>query len=192
MPRCEASRRPLSVSGVTEILFYHLQRQPLEKVLPTLVERSLARGLARGDPGVERGAAAGPRRRALDLYRRQLPAPRHRPRAGRGEPAGGADACARRNPNARRDPLPGRGRAAARRRRGLRRASASCSTAPTRTRCCAPASSGGRPRRPATPSPIGSRTTTAAGRRRRDRSARADVIADRMPRRRGHGTSLAC
>ena len=29
---------------VTEILFYHLQRQPLEKVLPNLVERSLARG----------------------------------------------------------------------------------------------------------------------------------------------------
>jgi len=28
---------------VTEILFYHLQRQPLETVLPTLVERSLAR-----------------------------------------------------------------------------------------------------------------------------------------------------
>ena len=30
-------------SFVTEILFYHMQRQPLEKVLPTLVERSLAR-----------------------------------------------------------------------------------------------------------------------------------------------------
>ncbi|GJE62624.1 DNA polymerase III subunit chi [Methylobacterium trifolii] len=29
---------------MTEILFYHMQRQPLEKVLPTLVERSLARG----------------------------------------------------------------------------------------------------------------------------------------------------
>jgi DNA polymerase-3 subunit chi len=29
---------------VTEILFYHLQHQPLERVLPTLVERSLARG----------------------------------------------------------------------------------------------------------------------------------------------------
>lgn len=29
---------------MTEILFYHLQRQPLEKVLPNLVERSLARG----------------------------------------------------------------------------------------------------------------------------------------------------
>jgi DNA polymerase III subunit chi len=29
---------------VTEILFYHLQHQPLERVLPTLVERSLERG----------------------------------------------------------------------------------------------------------------------------------------------------
>ncbi|MFC0217334.1 DNA polymerase-3 subunit chi [Pseudochelatococcus lubricantis] len=29
---------------MTDILFYHLQRQPLEAVLPTLVEKSLARG----------------------------------------------------------------------------------------------------------------------------------------------------
>ena len=29
---------------MTEILFYHLQRQPLERVLPTLLERSLERG----------------------------------------------------------------------------------------------------------------------------------------------------
>jgi DNA polymerase-3 subunit chi len=29
---------------VTEILFYHLQRQPLERVLPALIERSLERG----------------------------------------------------------------------------------------------------------------------------------------------------
>ena len=29
---------------MTEILFYHLQRQPLEKVLPALLERSLERG----------------------------------------------------------------------------------------------------------------------------------------------------
>lgn len=35
--------RPYS-AGVTEILFYHLQRQPLEKVLPSLVEKSLERG----------------------------------------------------------------------------------------------------------------------------------------------------
>jgi DNA polymerase III subunit chi len=29
---------------MTEILFYHLQRQPLERVLPTLIEKSLERG----------------------------------------------------------------------------------------------------------------------------------------------------
>ena len=29
---------------MTEILFYHLQRQPLEAVLPTLVEKSIERG----------------------------------------------------------------------------------------------------------------------------------------------------
>jgi DNA polymerase-3 subunit chi len=29
---------------MTEMLFYHLQRQPIERVLPTLIERSLARG----------------------------------------------------------------------------------------------------------------------------------------------------
>jgi len=29
---------------MTEVLFYHLQRQPLERVLPTLVEKSLERG----------------------------------------------------------------------------------------------------------------------------------------------------
>jgi DNA polymerase III subunit chi len=29
---------------MTEILFYHLHRQPLEKVLPTLLEKSLERG----------------------------------------------------------------------------------------------------------------------------------------------------
>jgi DNA polymerase-3 subunit chi len=29
---------------MTEVLFYHLERQPLERVLPNLVERTLARG----------------------------------------------------------------------------------------------------------------------------------------------------
>jgi len=29
---------------MTEILFYHLHRQPLERVLPALIEKSLARG----------------------------------------------------------------------------------------------------------------------------------------------------
>src|ERR1700739_5079208 len=30
--------------SMAEMLFYHLPRQPLEKVLPTLLEKSLARG----------------------------------------------------------------------------------------------------------------------------------------------------
>jgi DNA polymerase-3 subunit chi len=29
---------------VTEVVFYHLQRQPLERVLPTLLEKSIERG----------------------------------------------------------------------------------------------------------------------------------------------------
>ena len=29
---------------MTDVLFYHLERQPLERVLPSLVERSLSRG----------------------------------------------------------------------------------------------------------------------------------------------------
>lgn len=32
------------MSGSTEVLFYHLERQPLEKVLPSLLERTLERG----------------------------------------------------------------------------------------------------------------------------------------------------
>ena len=42
--RCRPARDALSLLTVTEILFYHLQRQPLEKVLPSLVEKSLERG----------------------------------------------------------------------------------------------------------------------------------------------------
>jgi DNA polymerase-3 subunit chi len=33
-----------SLAPMTEILFYHLQRQPIEKVLPVLIEKSLERG----------------------------------------------------------------------------------------------------------------------------------------------------
>jgi len=29
---------------MTEMLFYHLQRQPIERVLPTLIEKSIERG----------------------------------------------------------------------------------------------------------------------------------------------------
>lgn len=38
------SRRPRARGLVTEVLFYHLQRQPLEAVLPTLLARSRERG----------------------------------------------------------------------------------------------------------------------------------------------------
>src|ERR1700752_517428 len=48
---------------MTEILFYHLQRQPLERVLPTLVEKSLERGW----PGGWRAAAEEPIE-ALDAH----------------------------------------------------------------------------------------------------------------------------
>ena len=34
----------ISAGCMTEILFYHLQNQPLERVLPTLLEKSLERG----------------------------------------------------------------------------------------------------------------------------------------------------
>src|SRR5262249_40857617 len=37
------ARHPTGTS-MTEMLFYHLQGQPLERVLPTLLERSLERG----------------------------------------------------------------------------------------------------------------------------------------------------
>jgi DNA polymerase-3 subunit chi len=48
---------------MTEILFYHLQRQPLERVLPTLVEKSLERGWR-----VVVQAAAEERIEALDAH----------------------------------------------------------------------------------------------------------------------------
>jgi DNA polymerase-3 subunit chi len=34
----------MTVNAMTEMLFYHLQRAPLERVLPALIERSLERG----------------------------------------------------------------------------------------------------------------------------------------------------
>lgn len=39
----ETRERALS-SDMTEVLFYHLQRQPIERVLPMLLEKSLERG----------------------------------------------------------------------------------------------------------------------------------------------------
>jgi DNA polymerase III subunit chi len=48
---------------VTEVLFYHLRRQPLETVLPTLLEKSLDRGWR-----VIVQAASDERVEALDAY----------------------------------------------------------------------------------------------------------------------------
>lgn len=48
---------------MTEILFYHLQRHPLERVLPALVEKSLERGWR-----VVVQAASEERVEALDAY----------------------------------------------------------------------------------------------------------------------------
>src|SRR5437588_5983500 len=33
-----------AATAMTEVLFYHLQRQPVERVLPALIEKSLERG----------------------------------------------------------------------------------------------------------------------------------------------------
>jgi DNA polymerase-3 subunit chi len=48
---------------MTEILFYHLQRQPLERVLPTLLEKSIERGWR-----VVVQAASEERAEALDAH----------------------------------------------------------------------------------------------------------------------------
>jgi len=48
---------------MTEVLFYHLQRQPLERVLPQLLERSVARGWR-----VVVQAASEERAEALDAH----------------------------------------------------------------------------------------------------------------------------
>ena len=67
---------------MTEILFYHLQRQPLERVLPTLLEKSLERGWR-----VVVQAASEERIEALDAHLwtfrdDSFPAARHLARAG--------------------------------------------------------------------------------------------------------------
>src|ERR1700751_4277779 len=44
MGRSRSDRKHIPRYSITEVLFYHLNRQPLEQVLPTLLEKSLARG----------------------------------------------------------------------------------------------------------------------------------------------------
>ena len=62
---------------MTEILFYHLDRQPLERVLPELLEKCVERGWRSGPAARLGGAVRGHRRASLDLSRRGLPAPWH-------------------------------------------------------------------------------------------------------------------
>ena len=65
---------------MTEVLFYHLQRQPLERVLPQLLERSYRARLAGRGAGRVRRTGRCARRASVDLSRRQFPAARNRPR----------------------------------------------------------------------------------------------------------------
>ena len=51
---------------MTEILFYHLQHQPLERVLPTLLEKTLERGW-RAVVQTSGGAGGSARRPSLDV-----------------------------------------------------------------------------------------------------------------------------
>ena len=65
---------------MTEVLFYHLEHQPLERVLPSLVEKTLERGwravVQAGSE--ERVEALG--HAAVDLSGGELPAARHQSR----------------------------------------------------------------------------------------------------------------
>ena len=67
-------------------LFYHLDRQPLERVLPELFEKCLERGWRAVVQVGSEERLRGARRASLDLPRRSLPAARH----GEGRPGGGA------------------------------------------------------------------------------------------------------
>ena len=95
-----------------EVLFYHLQQQPLEAVLPTLLQKTLERGLARGRAGDDRGAPVRPRRHSgPSPTRASCPmAPTGSPRGGPAHPDDALGGQSQR----RRDPLPRRGRGTAR------------------------------------------------------------------------------
>ena len=103
-----AGRGPLR--AMTEVLFYHLQRQPLEHVLPAAAGEIARARLAGRGAGRLRGARRRAGRASVDLSRRQLPAAWHRPRRRRG---GAADPADHRRPQSeRRDgALPDRRRA---------------------------------------------------------------------------------
>ena len=152
--------RGLRVRGpVTEVLFYHLQRQPLEAVLPTLLREDPGARLARGGPGGDRGAARRPRRPSLDLLATTASC-RTAPTGRRTRPT--SPSCSRLgagNPNGAADPLPGRGRRPAGRPVRLRAPGDPVRRQRPRGPRASPASSGAPSRRPATTRPTGSRTT---------------------------------
>jgi DNA polymerase-3 subunit chi len=152
---------------MTEILFYHLQHQPLERVLPTLLEKSLTRGWR-----IVVQAASDERVEALDAhlwtYRDDgfLPHGTYRESEAASQPV--LLTVQDHNPN-RADvrfliegaPLPEDADAYQR--------VCSCSTERMKMPSPGRAKTGAPQRRPATPSPIGSRTSTGAGSRKRDR-----------------------
>ena len=77
----------IPAGSMTEIYFYHLQNQPLERVLPTLLEKSLERGWR-----VVVQAASEERIEALDAHLwtfrdDSLPAAWHAQAAGSGRTA---------------------------------------------------------------------------------------------------------
>ena len=142
---------------MTEILFYHLQRQPLEKVLPPLLENSLERGWR-----VVVQAASDERVEALDAhlwtYRDDaFLRARHLSRE-RGRAAAGAAHRAGRQSERRERALPDRRRAACRPMPRAISASCCCSTARTTTRSRRRARAGPRSRRRGSTRPTGRRT----------------------------------
>ena len=152
---------------MTEILFYHLQQQPLETVLPNLVERSLERNWRAAIQ-----ASGEERLQALDdhlwTYRDDsfLPHGTDRDPQAASQPV--VLTLQDGNPNAAAirflvdgAPLPPDASTIS--------GYASCSTVMIRTRCSVRGRSGSRRRKRAMPSLIGSRTNPDAGRKKRER-----------------------
>ena len=152
---------------MTEVLFYHLEHQPLERVLPSLVEKTLERGWR---AVVQAGSEE--RVEALDTllwtYREESFLPHGTKRDGNPDVQPVYLTTSEDNPNGATVRFLVDG-AEAQRPREPTRASSTCSTAATRPRSSRRARSG-RPPRPAAPrSPTGSSRPRAAGRRRPER-----------------------
>ncbi len=93
--------------GMTEVLFYHLDNQRIEAMLPALLEKSLARGWRVAVQSASRRSRRFARRASVDLSRRQFSAAWHRPGQCRGSAAGVADNFGR-QPQSGRRPVPDR------------------------------------------------------------------------------------